>query len=193
MVTLTAGQYALLVQLINEYLLGTAPEAQGVHEKVAHEVGRIAVSIGFLPTLGAWMEAIRDRPVTLLLQLISFIGSPFNLDPLVPLTQWQVAGSPSTAHGPFARATIISVPLATLPSWATSFVFNIRWIPEPETVWTPNAALTASTTFPVHVTTDGHLVPTPPGGFSIQLQWGLTDGTNVFLAPWSDSLPLHLS
>jgi hypothetical protein len=73
-VQLTALEQATLTKAINLMLQGQAYETP-FDERVAETVARVAVSSGFLETDGAFLESIRNNPISTLLEFVLYIGT----------------------------------------------------------------------------------------------------------------------
>lgn len=73
-VTLTTGQKAVFTKAINLMLQGQAYETPH-DERVAEAIAPVARDIGFVASDGAYLEAIRNNPVSTLLELALYIGT----------------------------------------------------------------------------------------------------------------------
>lgn len=80
-ITFSAAQLAVVQQVANRYVQGLAPENQ-FHDTEIRQLATIAAQVGFVPrdfksaTVGAFLEAARNRPLTTLIDFLAFVGHP---------------------------------------------------------------------------------------------------------------------
>jgi len=73
-ITLNTTQKAQLNSAIDRYVKGSAVE--NVEDaQISETVAKVAASTGFTVSDGAFLQQIRDRPVSTLLRFILYIGS----------------------------------------------------------------------------------------------------------------------
>lgn len=80
-ITFSAANFAIVQQVANRYVQGLAPENQ-FHDTEIQQLAKVAASVGFVPrdfksaTVGAFLEAARNRPLTTLIDFLAFVGHP---------------------------------------------------------------------------------------------------------------------
>lgn len=74
-ITLSQAQYNTLQAVINDYVLGTAPENQ-LHDTEVNSLAGVMAAVGFQTDSGTAAQALRDRPLTTLVAFAAFVGHP---------------------------------------------------------------------------------------------------------------------
>lgn len=73
--TLSTADYDAVLDAVELYTLGTAPENQ-LHVDVIQQLAGPAVNSGFAASTGAWQQLCTDRPFTTLILFAAYLGHP---------------------------------------------------------------------------------------------------------------------
>lgn len=73
--TLSAGNYSTITQASNYAKVSDAPQ-QVFDAGLAERLAPVAVASGFIANKGAFLEAVKLRPLTTLIDWVAYMGKP---------------------------------------------------------------------------------------------------------------------